>query len=191
MSGSAQIWLAAGLAIAGVIVLRISWARRERSAALNLMGWSGFTISCGLAWSAFGAWGVAVAMLVATGVALILLAAAALKPVSAKRRNTAISRTAIEPAVRRSIRARFATFLVAGPLALIASLAAALAARSVVLILNGNEADANVTVLGMVPLIWAILSTILLMGERRRTQIVIATVITGLSAPFALLAGAG
>ncbi|WP_170001826.1 hypothetical protein [Pseudopontixanthobacter vadosimaris] len=190
MDETTQMCLAAGLALTSVVVLRISWARRDRSWVLNLAGRLGFALSTALAWAAFGAWGVAVVMLVATGAAIILLAVAALEPASARRRKEKAPRIAIESNTARTTQARIVTFLIAGPFALIASLAAALAARLLVLAMNGTEADANVTVLGLVPLLWAILSTMVLMNDRRRTQIAIAAAITAVSAPFLVLGGA-
>lgn len=63
------------------------------------------------------------------------------------------------------------TFLIAGPLALGAALALTLAARGVLLLSGGAEADGNAAGLALLPLIWPLLALALLMIEGRARQL--------------------
>ena len=64
------------LAVAGVLVLRLSWGLAGRSRMLNAAGWAALAaaVLCGAV--AAGAWGITVVSLWATATAFVLLAVA-------------------------------------------------------------------------------------------------------------------
>lgn len=190
MSMLPQFWLAVSLSIAGVFILRVSWARPSRSAALNMLGWGSIVASCLLAALAHGAWGIAVSSLFAVATALLLLLPSIASPPAWKRRpvERGVHRAKGEKP-RLALSRRLATFGIAGPAALAAALLLALSLRAILSGSGGAEADANVLVLACVPLFWAILSTALLMIERRRTQVAVLTVMALVGFPFTLFAG--
>jgi hypothetical protein len=89
----------------------------------------------------------------------------------------------------RRIGRRFGTFglvIVAG---LVVSVDLAMAIRGLGAILGWREANSNALALFTVPVAWAVLSTILLMQERRRDQ-VLTLVASGLPLIPVLVAGA-
>lgn len=183
------MWLAAVLAVASVAVLRVSWARSGRSRLLNLIGWAALMFACVLGWMAFGAWGTTIAGLAATGAAIFALAIAAFEQPKLKRRSSETARSNDTIAASRSALSGWITFCIAGPLALIASVILSLAARSMVLAAGGAEANANVTVLALVPLVWALLVFVLLMLDERRTQVAIVAATTALIIPLVIAEG--
>ena len=76
MAGGGLMWLAAALAVAGILLLRASWARPVRSTPLNLCAWLALLAAAIVGSVEAGAWGMAVTALVATGAAMRLLAKA-------------------------------------------------------------------------------------------------------------------
>ena len=88
MGSDALIWVSAALAIAGVAVLRLSWARAMRSAPLNMAGWGALLAALVVADLGAGEWGIAVAVLVSTFAAFVALAFAAAKPARKARAKT-------------------------------------------------------------------------------------------------------
>ncbi len=174
-----MLWFGCALAIGGIAALRLSWSRAGRSAGLNALGWAGLAGGSLLAGLAEGAWGVAVAALFAMGTAALFLARAALEQPRSLRRS-AVSFRAVSTAGRGSWRRGTVTFLLAGPAALALAVAAALAARSLAIRWPVAEADANVMVLALVPLIWPLLAFAVLMAWDRRRQI--AMLVAGLAA---------
>lgn len=189
MVGDTPIWIAATLAMAGVAVLRLSWGKPQRSTILNIAGWVTLLAALVVGDSAAGEWGVAVTALVATFAACVALAFAALEP-ARKARAKAIRtshRGSSEVAVAR--RSGWVTFVIAGPLALVASLLLALAIRALILMAGGAEADGNVAVLATVPVAWPVLCFALLMMTQRARQFAWVAGIAALSAPFLLLQG--
>lgn len=190
MAGAALIWLAGALAVAGVIVLRLSWARPVRSSGVNAAGWGLLLAGVIVAASEAGAWGVAVASLFATGAAMVLL----FKAVFEQPRWTRPAKPIRQPAKAAvdegsSVGRGLATFAIAGPLALIASVLVALAGRLALLASGAVEADGNVAVLGLVPLVWPILAFALLMIEKRKTQLAVVGVIAIAALVPVILAG--
>lgn len=179
MAGDAAMLAGAGAALAGIAALRLSWSRPRRSARLNALAWLMLGGAGVLGWTAAGAWGLAVIMLVATGAACLLLAHAAFERPRMVRRASAAMRTAAGTAPRggwgRWGRGLL-TFALTGPLALAVSVAVALALRLVALRWPVAEADGNVMVLGLVPLVWPLLTFAMLMAERRRTQLAMLAV---------------
>ena len=180
-----------GAGLAGVTVLRLSWAQTQRSVPLNTLAW--FTLAAGsvLGWLAAGAWGLAVVALSATGAACLLLALAAVEqPRMVRRARTPPREDAtMATAVRTSPARGWATFALAGPLALAVAVTVALAARRLALDWSATEADGNVMVLALVPLVWPLLACALLMSERRHTQLALLAVPLALALIPLLLTG--
>ena len=189
MPGDAMLWLGCALTPGGVAILRLSWSRAARSARLNTLGWGMLAGGSLLAGMAEGAWGVAVAALFAMGTAALFLARAALEQPRSVRRTPAPIR-AIATGGRGDWARRGATFLLAGPVALAVAVAAALAARSLAVGWRSAEADANVMVLALVPLVWPLLAFAVLMARERGRQItmLIAT-FAAVSLPLFALGG--
>lgn len=189
MGSYAPIWIAAALAIAGVAVLRLSWGRSARSAALNVAGWGMLLAALVAADFGAGEWGIAVAVLVATFAAFVALAFAATKPARKARAKTVRTSHRGSDEVSPARRSGWLTFAITGPLALAASVLLALAVRALILSAGGAEADGNVAVLATVPLAWPILTFALLMMSRRASQLAWVLGVAAVSAPFLLLQG--
>ena len=189
MEGDSLIWAAAALAIAGVAMLRLSWGKPHRSAALNLAGWASLVAALVVGDRTAGEWGIAIAILVATGAAFAMLAVAARKPARKARAKTVRTSHRGSGEVSPAARSGWLTFAIAGPLALGASVLMALAVRALIVGAGGAEADGNVAVLATVPVVWPILSFALLMMSRRATQFGWVLGVAAVSAPFLLLQG--
>ena len=190
MAEAGLIWLAGGLAVAGVIALRLSWARPARSVGLNAMGWALLLAGLVAGGIAAGAWGIAIASLFAIGTALAILLKAVFEQPRWKRPAKPLRqpRTA-EAAGKSSPAGRLATFAITGLLSLIVSVLLALAARLALLTSGASEADGNVAVLGLVPLVWPILAYALLITESRKAQLTVTGLLAMVSLPPILLAG--
>ena len=189
MEGNAPIWIAAALAIAGVAVLRLSWGKPQRSTVLNIAGWVTLLAALVAGDSAAGEWGVAVTALVATFAACVALAFAAAKPARKARAKTMRTTHWGSSEGAAAQRSGWVTFVIAGPLALVASLLLALAIRALILLAGGAEADGNVAVLATVPVAWPVLTFTLLMMTHRARQFAWVAGIAALSVPFLLLQG--
>lgn len=191
MGNQVYIWLGTCLAITGIGVLRLSWGRATRSSELNLTGWSllGLAIICGGAGA--GAWGVSVVSLGAMTAAGALLLVAASQPSARRRSAKRILRNQNGEIAggRMSKWGAGVTFLVAGPLCLLASLALALAIRELILIGGGAEANGNVAVLGVVPLVWPVLAYAVMMMQRRSYQLALIAGVAAISVPLLLSQG--
>jgi hypothetical protein len=191
MGDSGFIWLAIGLAIAGIGALRISWGRAERSSPLNLAGWGLLLGAAIFGGAGAGAWGIAVAAIGAMGVAMALLVFAAAKPNARRRSAQKILRDPNGKGSRGKatpLRA-LVTFLIAGPLCLVAAVALALAVRGGIVMAGGAEADGNVAVLGIVPLVWPLLAFAVMMIRRRSGQLALVLGSTAMSLPLLLIQG--
>ena len=191
MGDSAFIWLGVGLAIAGIGALRISWGRAERSSPLNLAGWGLLLGGAIFGGAVAGAWGIAVAAIGAMGAAMALLLFASVKPNARRRSAQKILR---DPNGRTS-RGKAApwravsTFLIAGPLCLIAAVALALAVRGGIVMAGGAEADGNVAVLGIVPLVWPLLAFAVMIIPKRSGQLALVIGAAAMSLPLLLVQG--
>jgi hypothetical protein len=75
--GDVLLLAAALAAVSGVTVLRAAWAQDKRSLGANSAGWALLAAAAGFGGAAAGAWGVAVAALVAMSAAAVLLGWAA------------------------------------------------------------------------------------------------------------------
>lgn len=185
------LWLGCGLAAAGVAVLRLSWGRPRRDRTLNTLGWAGIAGGPLLAGSAEGAWGVAVAALCATAAACLLLAHAGFEKPRAARRFALAPRLASPAAQTAGWSRGLTTFVLTGPLALAVAITVALAIRVAAMRWPVAEADGNVMVLALVPLLWPLLAFAMLMTERRRAQIAMLLVpLAGAAVPLLLLGNA-
>lgn len=191
MSGAALIWLSGAFAVAAVIVLRLSWGRPARSWGINAAGWGLLLAGLIVAASEAGAWGVAVASLSATGAAMVLLSKAVFEqPRWARPAKPLRQPGRVDMGEGSSVGHALVTFTIVGPLALIASVLVALFSRLALLASGAVEADGNVAVLGLVPLVWPILAFALLMIEKRKTQLaVIGTISVAALAPVILAGG--
>ncbi|WP_137679623.1 hypothetical protein [Aurantiacibacter suaedae] len=187
--GDGLLWCGAVAAIGGVAALRWSWSLPGRSIAANALGW-GLLLASSLAGAvAAGAWGVSVVMLVAMAVAAVLLGwAAATSPQARAKASSTRVRMLPEAGEPLHLASRLLTFALVVFGGLAASIAFGIALRGGALGLGWNEANANATALIAVPLAWGVLSTIVLMLERRRSQIV-ALALASLPLVPALLTG--
>lgn len=170
--GDMLLWLSALAAISGVAVLREAWALDKRSLGANSAGWALLAAAAGFGGTAAGAWGVAVASLVAMTAAAILLGWAALKA-PAGRERASNRRVKMLPEAGEPLRLgrRLATFALVGIAGFAASIALAIGLRWLALAIGWSEANANSLALFAVPLAWGILATILLMQQTRKSQV--------------------
>lgn len=187
---SSLLWLSAAFGVAGVGVLRFAWSLPKRSAMWNAAGWGLLFASVLGAALADGAWGIAVAAIFTMTAAMIALSVAGARSPSgraaASNRRVGMLPEAGEP---RRIGRRFGTFglvIVAG---LAVSIGLAVAMRGLGGMLGWHEANSNALALFTVPLVWAVLCTVLLMQTRRRNQ-VLTLVLCSLPILPVLLTGA-
>jgi len=166
--------VAALLAVAGMIALRMGWGRRQR--ALSVAGWA---MLAGSAWAgaaAGGAWGVAVASLWAMGAACALIGWAAWQapaPAAVRAGRTARA-LAPPPRAPLQIGGRLATFGIVAIGGLAASTALGLGAHWLTSIAGAGEANANVAMLYTLPVAWAVLAHLLMTASRRSQGVIIA-----------------
>jgi hypothetical protein len=190
MGGASSLLLfSAAAGVVAIAVLRFAWSLPRRSVTWNAAGWGLLAVACIGAMSAEGAWGAAVTTLVIMATAAVALTVAAAKSppgrVAASNRRVGMLPEHGEP---RRIGRRFGTFglvIVAG---LVVSVSLAMAVRGLGAMLGWSEANSNALALFTVPVAWAVLSTILLMQERRRDQ-VLTLVASGLPLIPVLVAG--
>ncbi len=187
---SPLLWLAVALGVAGVGVLRFAWSLPRRSTTWNAAGWGLLLAGIVGAAQADGAWGISVAALFAMAAATIALAVAGARApagrTTASNRRVGMLPEGTEP---RRIGRRFGTFglvIIAG---FIVSVGLAAAVRGLGGLLGWHEANSNALALFTAPLAWAVLSTVLLMQTRRRSQ-VLTLVLCSLPALPVLLTGA-
>lgn len=166
--------IAALLAVAGVLALRLGWGRRQGAPAI-----AGWAMLAGSVWAgavAGGAWGVTVASLWAMGTACALIGWAAWQaPAPAAARPGRAARLILPPP-RAPLRVggRLATFAIVAVGGLVASAALGLAAHWLTASAGGGEANANVAMLYTVPVAWAVLAHLLLTASRPRQGTIIA-----------------
>lgn len=175
--GAILIWAGALAAILAVVLLRVAWSKPKRSHALNGAGWSLLLTGVAAGGAAAGAWGIAIISLAAMVAAFVALAVAGLG--SPPGRATASSRRVgllPEPGEPRRIGRRITTFLLTIVAGFIVSIGLGLAVRSLGDLLDWSASDANVAALFTVPLAWSVLVFVLLIQERRRSQIVMLLV---------------
>lgn len=189
------VWAGAAAAGAGVGTLRYSWGQAGRRAPLNRAGWAALALGVALGIAGAGAWGTAMVALAAMATAALILAQAAWAAPAGKapRRTGRAGRQATRPGGGAGAKAeagaapplrlggRLRTFLLGGPLALAASLLAALGLRAAVVALGGGEADATMLAFLGVPLIWAGLvgGVLMVEGAARRLRLVLAPALGG------------
>ena len=173
MGGASPVlWLAAAFGVAGVGVLRFAWALPRRSGTWNAAGWGLLLAAAIGAGLAEGAWGVAVAAMLAMAAAMIALAIAGAR--SPQGRATASNRRVgmlPEGAEPRRIGRRIGTFALVMVAGAAVSIGLAAAVRGLGELLGWHAANSNALALFTVPLAWAVLCTVLLMQTRRRSQL--------------------
>ncbi|WP_417621510.1 hypothetical protein [Parasphingorhabdus sp.] len=164
-------------AIASVLVLRLSWARSERSLPLNVAGWLLLTFSIASGWVLAGAWGVSILSLWAMVTAFVILAVAAWKSPPA-RRKPSNRRAGILPEAGEPLRlvSRCATFLLVVLAGMISAVALAITTRWISLLMGASEANANVLALFAAPLGWTVLAFLILMTDSRKGQFAIIAI---------------
>lgn len=169
---SPLLWLAALAGMAGVAVLRLAWSRKTRSAAFNGAGWALLGAAAVAGGADAGAWGIAIASLFAMGAALVVLAVAGIRSpagrTKASSRRVGMLPEAGEP---RRIGRRTVTFLLTIVAGFAVSLGLGLAVRGLGGLLGWSDANANVLALYTIPLAWTVLVFVLLMQEKRRSQV--------------------
>ena len=173
MAGAAPLlWVAAVLGVAGVAALRFAWSLPRRSPAANAVGWGLLSIAAVGAWLAEGAWGVTIAALCAMLAALAVLAVAGIRAPAGKakasNRRVGMLPEAGEP---RRIGRRAGTFLLVIVAGFAVSVGLGLAVRGLGGVLGWSEANANTLALYSVPVTWSVLAFVLLMQEKRRSQV--------------------
>jgi hypothetical protein len=171
MTGNALILTAAAAAAASVGLLRYAWGLARRSTAVNALGWGLLLLALVLGAMSDGAWGMAVVSAVATAVAMAVLTHAAITApparVAASNRRANMLPEGKEP---KRIGERFLTFLITVPLAFIVSVLIGMASRIAAAGAGLHEADSNALMLLIVPLVWTLLATVLLVWPARRMQ---------------------
>lgn len=176
----------AATAVTAVAVLRLSWGRPARNAALNAVGCAFAVIALGAGAVYAGAWGIAVVSLFAMGAAALLLAWSAWQTSPNARRSASNRRVGMLPEAGEPARlgGRIATFLIVTVGGLIASVALAVASRSLAVTAQANEANANVAALFTAPLGWTILTFVLLIAPSRKRQlaVILGTIATAIPA---------
>jgi len=184
------LWAAIALGAGGIAALRYAWSLPRRSPAANAAGWALLALSSLVAGVSDGAWGVAVAALGTTLVAIAVLAVAGIRA-PAGRAKSSNRRVGMLPegGEPRRLGRRAVTFLLTIVCGFAVSVALALAIRGLGGVLGWYEANANVVALFSVPLTWAILVFTLLMQRTRRSQVA-TLLICGLPVLPALLSGA-
>jgi hypothetical protein len=171
MAADTLLFAAVAAGLGGVAVLRAAWSRRQRSAGLNAAGWALLALAALCGGAAAGAWGVAVASLVAMAAASVALAAAAVQSppgrATASNRRVGMLPEGREP---RRIGRRLGTFAIVTLGGLAASIALGIGLRWAGLVLGWSEADANALAFIAVPIVWGVVACVLLMQENRRSQ---------------------
>lgn len=171
MDGATLLVAAAFAGFSGVGVLRVAWARPNRSLPLNLTGWLLMLGGAVCGWAAAGAWGTAVAALFPMGAALLLLAIAAFtstpSKLKASNRRAGLLPERSEP---MRIGGRLLTFALVGVLAAMLGSGIAVALGALLLLMGMSEANAYALALQLMPLIWAALAFAVMMQPSRRGQ---------------------
>lgn len=166
-----------------LLSLRLAWGLPMRSSRRNGLGWGMLLAGLVLGAIGAGAWGMAVVAMTATVVAFLCLAHAALtaRPGKAAASNR---RAHMLPEQREPLRigGRLLSFMLTVPLAMLIALLAGLALRAGAVRLGAGEADGNILSLFGMPLVWALLVSILLLWPRRRRQWAVLAVPALLSA---------
>lgn len=177
--------------IGAVGLLRASWLRPVRSIALNAAAWGLLIVALTLGAIDAGAWGMATVSIGAMVAALALLGWAALRSPAGRAQpsNRRVNMLA-EPGEPRWIGRRVVTFLLTVPLTFAVVVLAGVAARGLAVFAGWNEADGNALMLFLLPFVWAILMSVLLLETRRSRQCAMLAVPALISTGL-LLAGVG
>lgn len=191
MGNAPLLWIGVIAGVAGVAVLRLAWGRQSRSWPLNAGGWAllaGGSLAAGFA---EGAWGVSIMALAAmAGASVALLSQAARAPAAKARASARRVRMLPEAGEPPRLAGRLLTFAITVLGGLAISLALGTASRGLGVMLGWGEANANTLAFIVVPFAWAILVTVILMQQRRRSQL-LTLLVAGVAAlpaigPFVL-----
>lgn len=171
------------MALMAVFFLRLSWSKPSRSNAINTVAWSLLLSGLLLGALGHGAWGLAITLLTGMVSASLLLSHSAIRSPAGKAK-AANRRVHLLPEAGEPLRIghRLATFLMAVPGSLVASLVFALGARGIASSFGWSDADANVLALLAMPVVWSVLMIQLLIAQRRKSQLLYLAVPTGLGA---------
>lgn len=172
MSGDSLLAVACVSAACGGAALRYGWSLPRRSSLWNGVGWGCYGLAGITGWLASGAWGVAIAALVAMAVIVPILTHSALTSPPASEAKASNRRVNMLPEHGEPLRfgRRIATFLMVAIAALFVSIGLGIAARALLLALNVTEANASVASFSTMPLAWTILAYVLLMQDGRAAQ---------------------
>ena len=159
-------------ALGGIALLRLAWGRPDRSLVLVAAGWALLLVGALAGVRLGGAWGLAVATIVAMAAALAVLAVAAATAPATARAAAPNRRAGVAPdGAPLALGRRVVTFLIVVPLALATAIAFAIGVRGAALLVGVGEADANAIALFAVPLAWGLLSVTVLMRHSRAAQL--------------------
>ena len=183
------IWLGSAAAVAAVLLLRRSWGLKARSTAANALAWGLLILAVALGAAGAGAWGISVVSLVATTVAFLCLAQAALA--SPRPKAVGVTRRTAPPPEPRCVGARLLVFLLAVPGAMVASPAVALAVRALSGLAGADESNSNTLALFLMPLLWMGIVTLLMLEPRRTRQYILVGAPLVLGGLVLVLTGAG
>jgi hypothetical protein len=161
-----MIWAGTFLAILSIAVLHYAWRRPRRVTALNSLAWGLLLLGLVLGGVADGAWGVTVAALAATATALALLVPDALTARPQPQRGSERRANMLPERAPLRLGRRASTFVLTVPAALIVAVLLSVGAHALAGLAGWHPADSVVLALMLMPLLWAILATLVLMTRR-------------------------
>ena len=172
MSGDTLLAVACVSAACGSAALRYGWSLPRRSILWNGVGWGCYGLAGITGWLASGAWGVAIAALVAMAVIVPILTHSVLTAPPASEAKPSSRRVNMLPEQGEPLRlgSRIATFLMVAVVTLLVSIGIGIAAHALLLALNVTEANASVASFFTMPLAWTILAYLLLIQDSRAAQ---------------------
>jgi len=165
-----MMWAGAGIAVVAIILLRFAWGRPRRSTWLNALGWGLLALGTMSSASAYGAWGITVAGLMATATALLLLMIAAIRDRAGPKRPSERRANILPEDEPLFLGRRALTFLLTIPVAATVALILSVAARALADLANWHPSNGTILALLLFPIIWAVIASSLLMAERRRSK---------------------
>jgi len=166
------------LAAAGAVcMLRLAWGRVQRSVSLNGAAWALLAFALAMGMRGAGAWGIAIVTLAALAAAFFCLTIAAVTAPPGKA-HTSNRRAHMLPEGREPLRigGRLLSFLLSVPGAMLVAMILGLAARNMAGALGAPEADGNVLMLFLMPLLWALLAMLVLLWPNRGRQLALLAV---------------
>ena len=151
--------LGVALAAAGVGLLRVSWGKRRHG--LTALAWIALTLGTVASAAVAGAWGIAVAWLVATGIAALLLTYAAATAPAGRAGSARDPLTTETWRFQASdVGRRLAVFTLVVPVGFAAAQLLAFGAQAAARRAGWAEADAIVLTLLLQPIAWTMLAAV-------------------------------